>query len=256
MLEAKPDAWAILRDSVVPSPQLLQDQKMVLISVGILGATVMPHNLYLHSSIVQTRDIPLTERAVRQSIFLSTVDSNVSLLLAFFVNAAILILSAATFHRSGHTDVADIGEAYLMLSRILGGNLASILFAVALLASGQQSTITGTLAGQIVMEGFVDWRIAPWQRRVLTRLLAIFPAVTVVGIFGDHGITPLLVASQVVLSLQLPFAVFPLVYFVSDGDLMRGLHISPATQACGWLVAVAITGLNILLLVLTVNGDV
>ena len=256
MFEAKPDAWAILRDSVVPSPQLLQDQKMVLVSVGILGATVMPHNLYLHSSIVQTRDIPLTERAVRQSIFLSTVDSNVSLLLAFFVNAAILILSAATFHRSGHTDVADIGEAYLMLSRILGGNLASILFAVALLASGQQSTITGTLAGQIVMEGFVDWRIAPWQRRVLTRLLAIFPAVTVVGIFGDHGITPLLVASQVVLSLQLPFAVFPLVYFVSDGDLMRGLHISPATQACGWLVAVAITGLNILLLVLTVNGDV
>ncbi len=256
MFEAKPDAWAILRDSVVPSPQLLQDQKMVMISVGILGATVMPHNLYLHSSIVQTRDIPNTERAVRQSIFLSTVDSNVSLLLAFFVNAAILILSAATFHRSGHTDVADIGQAYLMLSRILGGNLASILFALALLASGQQSTITGTLAGQIVMEGFVDWRIAPWQRRVLTRLLAIIPAVTVVGILGDHGITPLLVASQVVLSLQLPFAVFPLVCFASDGDLMRGLHISPATQACGWLVAVAIAGLNLLLIVLTVNGIV
>lgn len=253
---AQPDAWAIMRDSLIPSPQLLHDQKMVLISVGILGATIMPHNLYLHSSIVQTRDIPVTERAVRQSIFLSTIDSNMALSLAFFVNAAILILSAATFYRSGHTDVADIDQAYMILSQILGSKTASTLFAVALLASGQQSTLTGTLAGQIVMEGFVDWQMTAWKRRLLTRMLAIIPGITVVGIFGDHGVTPLLVGSQVVLSLQLPFSVFPLVYFAGDGEIMRGLQISRATQWCGWIIAVIIAGLNLLLIVLIVNGVV
>jgi len=256
MYFSQPDGWLILQGALVPSSQLLTDQNMLLVSIGILGATVMPHNLYLHSSLVQTRDIPSDARTVRRSIFLATVDSNMALSLAFLVNMAILILAAATFHRAGHPEVADIEQAYIMLSRILGNKTASVLFAVALLASGQQSTLTGTLAGQIVMEGFVNWKITAWKRRLMTRLVAIIPAICVVYFYGDSGVTPLLIASQVVLSLQLSFAVFPLVYLTSDEGVMKGFANCYATKLIGWVVAVAIAALNMLLIVLTFRGDV
>ena len=190
---AQPDVWSMLRGVVTPPSHLFSDQKMLLISVGILGATVMPHNLYLHSSIVQSRDVGLDRGSVQSAIFFSTIDSNLALSFSFFVNASIIILAAATFYRSGHTEVTDIDQAYIMMSSLLGKEASSTLFAVALLASGQQSTITGTLAGQIVMEGFVEWSIAPWKRRLLTRIVAIAPAVAVVSLFGDRGVTALLV---------------------------------------------------------------
>jgi len=167
---------------------------------------------------------------------------------------AILVLAAATFHRAGHPEVADIDQAYIMLARILGNKMASVLFAVALLASGQQSTITGTLAGQIVMEGFVDWKISAWKRRLITRFTAIFPAICVVAVLGDAGVTPLLIGSQVVLSLQLSFAVFPLVYVTSQEGTMKGFANCGATQFVGWVIAIAIAALNTLLIVLTFQG--
>ena len=184
---------------------------MLYIAIGILGATVMPHNLYLHSSIVQTRKVLPDEASKREAIRFATLDSTVALLFAFFINAAILILAAATFHQTGHQDVADIGDAYRLLTPLLGTTLASTLFAVALLASGQNSTITGTLAGQIVMEGFLDIRLPAWLRRLITRLIAIVPAVIVTAMYGEHGAGALLILSQVILSLQLSFAVVPLV---------------------------------------------
>src|SRR6201982_1192755 len=191
----------------VPGPRIILNQEVLYVSIGILGATVMPHNLYLHSSIVQTRKFEQTPEGRREAIKFATIDSTIALMFALFINAAILILSAAVFHWSGHQDVAEIQSAYQLLSPLLGVSIASILFAVALLASGQNSTLTGTLAGQIVMEGFLNIRITPWLRRLITRLIAIVPALLVIGLFGESKTTDLLVASQVVLSMQLGFAV-------------------------------------------------
>ena len=197
----------------IPGPHVVTNQEMLYVSIGILGATVMPHNLYLHSSIVQTRKFEQTPEGRREAIKFATIDSSAALMFALFINAAILILSAAAFHWSGHQDVAEIQDAYKLLSPLLGVGVASILFAVALLASGQNSTLTGTLAGQIVMEGFLNIRITPWLRRLITRLIAIVPAIVVIGVFGEGKTTELLIASQVCLSMQLGFAVWPLMRF-------------------------------------------
>ncbi|PYJ54139.1 MAG: divalent metal cation transporter, partial [Verrucomicrobia bacterium] len=197
----------------IPGPHIVMDQGMLYVSIGIIGATVMPHNLYLHSSIVQTRKFEQTPVGRREAIKFATIDSTVALMFALFINGAILVLAAAVFHWSGHQDVAEIQDAYKLLSPLLGVGIASVLFAVALLASGQNSTLTGTLAGQIVMEGFLNFRITPWLRRLITRALAIIPAVLIIGIFGEGKTTQLLVASQVVLSMQLGFAVWPLMRF-------------------------------------------
>jgi manganese transport protein len=222
---------------------------MLYIAIGILGATVMPHNLYLHSAIVQTRDVDEGDKATREAIRFATLDSTVALLFAFFINAAILILAASTFHFSGHTDVADINDAYRLLTPLLGTTLASTLFALALLASGQNSTITGTLAGQIVMEGFLDIRLPAWLRRLITRLIAIVPAVIVTALYGARGVGSLLILSQVILSLQLSFAVIPLVLFTSDRKKMGAFVNGPILATCSWVVAIVIAGLNAWLLV-------
>jgi manganese transport protein len=209
----------------------------------------MPHNLYLHSSIVQTRKVLPDPESKREAIRFATLDSTVALLFAFFINAAILILAAASFHQSGHQDVADIGDAYRLLAPLLGTGLASTLFAVALLASGQNSTITGTLAGQIVMEGFLNIRLPAWLRRLITRLIAIVPAVIVTALYGEHGAGSLLILSQVILSLQLSFAVVPLVYFTSQRKKMGEFVNSPLLVGAAWTVAVVIMGLNAWLLI-------
>ena len=238
---AGPD-WGAAAVGLIPSPAILTDPKMLYLAIGILGATVMPHNLYLHSSVVQTRRLE-RDADKDEAIRFATVDSSVALTFAFLINAAILILAAATFHRAGRTDIAEIADAHRLLSPMLGVGAASAVFAVALLASGQNSTVTGTLAGQIVMEGFLDLKLPMWLRRLVTRLLAIVPAALVVGAAGDRGATQLLVLSQVVLSLQLPFAVVPLVAFTGDRAIM-GRFASP-----GWLrwLAWAITVLIVLL---------
>ena len=212
---AKPDMGGVLT-GFVPSAEILTNPAMLYIAIGIIGATVMPHNLYLHSSIVQTRQIEQTTQGKREAIRYSTMDSTIALTLALFINAAILIVSAAVFHSAGMTQVAEIADAYHLLTPLLGTTIASILFGVALLASGQNSTLTGTLSGQIVMEGFLNIRIPAWLRRLVTRLIAIIPAVIVTAIAGEHGTEELLILSQVILSLQLPFAVIPLVMFTSD----------------------------------------
>ncbi len=245
---AHPALGAMAR-GLVPSVQIVTNPAMLYIAIGILGATVMPHNLYLHSSIVQTRRIGADVASKREAIRFATFDSTLALLLAFFINAAILILSAATFHFSGHREVADIGDAYRLLTPLLGTALASGLFAVALLASGQNSTITGTLAGQIVMEGFLDIRLPPWLRRLVTRLIAIIPTVIVTALYGERGTGALLILSQVILSLQLSFAVVPLVRFTGDRKKMGSFTNGPVLQATAWLVACAIMGLNAWLLV-------
>ena len=223
----------------------LPNQEALYIAVGIIGATVMPHNLYLHSALVQTRkfarDIPGIKQAIKWNIW----DSTIALNLAFFVNAAILVLAAAAFFKTGRTDVGEIQQAYKLLAPLLGSKLAPLLFAVALMASGQSSTITGTLAGQIVMEGYLHLRINPWMRRLLTRLLAIVPALIVIWIYGDNEINQLIVLSQVILSLQLGFAVIPLIHFVSDKTTMGTFAIRPRTQAFAWLVAVVLLYLNL-----------
>jgi manganese transport protein len=238
----------------IPSPAILGNQQMLYIAIGILGATVMPHNLYLHSSIVQTRKYLDTFESKREAIRFATIDSSFALMSALFINAAILIMSAATFHGSGYEEVADIGDAYKLLSPLLGTTMASTLFAVALLCSGQNATLTGTLAGQIVMEGFINLRIRPWLRRLITRLIAIIPAVIVIVIYGEQGTGPLLILSQVILSLQLPFAVFPLVMFTSEKAKM-GPFASPAwVRILAWLVAIVIAGLNVWLLYQTFAG--
>ena len=238
----------------VPSLGILGNQEMLYIAIGILGATVMPHNLYLHSSIVQTRKYLDTFESKREAIRFATIDSSFALMSALFINAAILIMAAATFHGTGYEEVADIGDAYKLLSPLLGTTMASTLFAVALLCSGQNATLTGTLAGQIVMEGFINLRIRPWLRRLITRLIAIIPAVIVIVIYGDQGTGPLLILSQVILSLQLPFAVFPLVMFTSEKAKM-GPFASPAwVKALAWLVAIVIAGLNVWLLYQTFAG--
>jgi manganese transport protein len=244
---SRPDVAGIL-SGFVPSPQIVTNPEMLYIAIGILGATVMPHNLYLHSSIVQTRNYERTPEGKREAIKFATIDSTVALMFALFINAAILIVAAATFHTSGNTEVAEIGDAYQLLSPLLGVSVASTLFAVALLASGQNSTLTGTLAGQIVMEGFLNIRIRPWLRRLITRLIAIVPAVLVTFFYGASGTAQLLVLSQVVLSMQLSFAVFPLVMFTSD-KLKMGEFVNPLwRKILAYAIAVVIAALNFWLL--------
>ena len=241
----QPDWGGIVR-GFVPS---LPDSAALYISIGILGATVMPHNLYLHSSLVQTRKIGKTQEDIRQAIRWNNIDSAVALNLAFFVNAAILVVAAAVFYRNGFYEVAEIQDAHRLLAPILGASIAPFAFAIALLASGQSSTITGTLAGQIIMEGYLNLRIPPWLRRIITRLLAIIPAVLVITYYGEHSTSALLVLSQVVLSLQLPFAIIPLIHAVADQKRMGEFRIAPWIQGLAWLVAAVIVGLNVKLVV-------
>lgn len=244
---AKPSLAGVML-GFVPTSEILRNQDMLYVSIGILGATVMPHNLYLHSSIVQTRNFERTPAGKREAIKFATIDSSVALMFALFINAAILILAAASFHWSGHHEVAEIQEAYKLLSPTLGVGIASTLFAVALLASGQNSTLTGTLAGQIVMEGFLNFRIRPWLRRLVTRAIAIVPAVAVIGWYGEGKTTELLVASQVVLSMQLGFAVWPLMRFTGEKAKM-GEFVNPLwIKILGWTTAAVIIVLNVKLL--------
>ncbi len=254
ILLSRPDWAPILRDMFIPSRSILTNPDMLYIAIGILGATVMPHNLYLHSAIVQTRDYQRTPKGKREAIRFASIDSAVALMLALFVNAAILIVAAAVFHRGGHPEVAEIGDAYKLLSPMLGVAAASTMFAVALLASGQNSTITGTLAGQVVMEGFLDIRLPGWLRRLITRSLAIIPTVIVTLIYGERGTAQLLILSQVVLSMQLSFAVFPLVMFTSDRQWM-GEFVNPRwLKYLSYGVAVLIAALNLWLLIQTFQG--
>jgi len=242
---SRPDFGAAMAGLVTP---LLPDRQALYIALGILGATVMPHNLYLHTALVQTRDVAPTSAGRREAIRFNTTDTLVALGAAFFVNAGILVLAAATFHRAGLFEVSELEDAHRLLAPLLGAPLASTLFAIALLASGQSSTITGTLAGQIVMEGFLDLRIRPWLRRLVTRLLAIVPAIAMVSASGGKNTVGLLVASQVVLSMQLSFATFPLIKFTSSPKLM-GEFVNPAwVRTAGYAICGAIAALNLYLL--------
>jgi len=249
ILFAHPNWMGIAKGFFIPSSQIVRDPGMLYIAISILGATVMPHNLYLHSSIVQTRNFARTPAGKREAIRFSTIDSTFALSLALFVNAAILILAAATFHRNGLTQIAEIQDAYKLLTPLLGITGAGTMFALALLASGQNSTLTGTLAGQIVMEGFLNIRMRPWLRRLITRSIAIVPAVIVTALYGSSGTAKLLVLSQVILSMQLSFAVFPLVMFTSD-KLKMGEFVNPRwVKTLSWTVAIFIAALNAWLLV-------
>ena len=247
-------ALAEVARGLVPTTEIITNPTMLYIAIGILGATVMPHNLYLHSSIVQTRRVLPDPASKREAIRFATLDSTVALLFAFFINAAILVLAAATFHGSGHQSVADINDAFHLLTPLLGTTAASTLFAVALLAAGQNSTITGTLAGQIVMEGFLDIRLPAWLRRLITRLIAIVPAVIVTALYGEHGAGALLILSQVILSLQLSFAVIPLVSFTGERRKMGEFANGRLLTAVAWSVAVVIVGLNAWLLIGTARA--
>lgn len=247
MVLAQPSLAAVL-DGFVPKAEVVTNPAALYLAIGIIGATVMPHNLYLHSSIVQTRAYPRTEQGRRMGLRWAVADSTLALMLALFVNAAILITAAAVFHSAGRTDVAEIQDAYHLLSPMLGVGIASLLFAVALLASGINSTVTATLAGQIVMEGFLSLRIPDWARRLITRGIAVIPVVVVTGLYGESGTAKLLVLSQVVLSMQLPFAVIPLVRFVSDRQLMGSFVIGRVTKTLAWAVAGLILILNLKLL--------
>jgi manganese transport protein len=244
---SKPDLFPMIK-GLLPQKEVVTDPSMLYIAIGILGATVMPHNLYLHSSIVQTRNYPRTEEGKKKAIKYATIDSTVALLFAFFINAAILIVASASFHTSGHKDVADITDAHRLLAPLLGSSLASVVFAVALLASGQNSTLTGTLAGQIVMEGFLNIRLQPWLRRLITRLIAILPAFIITFIYGEKGIANLLVLSQVILSMQLSFAVIPLILFTNNKNKMGIFVNTPFLKVVIWIVAIIILALNIYLL--------
>ncbi|NJR65294.1 MAG: Nramp family divalent metal transporter [Leptolyngbyaceae cyanobacterium CRU_2_3] len=247
---ARPDIGGVLA-GYVPNHQIIQNPDMLYLAIGILGATVMPHNLYLHSSIVQTRAWQPTIQKRWEAIKFGTLDSTIALSLALFINSAILIVAAATFHTSGNHQVAEIQDAYQLLSPLLGVSAASAIFGVALLASGQSSTLTATLAGQIVMEGFLQFRLPPWLRRLATRALAIIPALIAIAYFGEQSTGHLLVFSQVILSLQLSFAVVPLVMFTSDRRLM-GEFVNPFwLKVSAWAVAVIIGGLNAWLLIQT-----
>jgi len=240
---ARPDPAAVLA-GFVPTAEIVTNPAMLYIAIGILGATVMPHNLYLHSSIIQTRKYEQTSSGKREAILFGTIDSTLALMLALFINAAILILAAATFHKSGQHQVGEIQEAFHLLDGLLGVKFAAVLFAVALLASGQNSTLTGTLAGQIVMEGFLNIRLRPWLRRLITRAIAVVPAVVVLAIFGEGKSTALLVASQVCLSLQLGFACWPLMRFTGEKEKM-GEFVNPLwIKVAGWGVTLLIIGLN------------
>ena len=241
MFFAQPELDKVLY-GLIPS---MPNETALYIAIGIIGATVMPHNLYLHSSLVQTRKFDRTPQGIKQAIKYNFIDSTIALNLAFLVNAAILILAAATFYKSGMYEVAEIQDAHKFLAPLLGTKWAPILFAVALIAAGQSSTVTGTLAGQIVMEGYLNLRIQPWVRRIITRLIAIVPAVIVISIFGEGVTGKLLILSQVILSLQLGFAIIPLIHFVSDKSKMKGFHISRLTQIAGWTIALIIVSLNV-----------
>ncbi len=244
---ASPPVAAVL-GGFIPRAEVLTNPGMLYVAIGILGATVMPHNLYLHSSIVQTRAYPRTDAGRRQAVRWATVDSTIALTLALFVNAAILVVAAAVFHTSGHQDVAEIGDAHKLLSPLLGAGIASTLFALALLASGLNSTVTATLAGQIVMEGFLRLRLPQWVRRLATRAVAIVPVVVVTAIYGERGTSDLLVFSQVALSLQLPFAVVPLVLFVTDRRKMGPLVVGRGVAALAWAATALIIALNLKLI--------
>jgi manganese transport protein len=241
MIFAQPEMGKVIY-GLIPS---LPNEAALYIAIGIIGATVMPHNLYLHSSLVQTRKFDRSKAGIKQALKYNLIDSTIALNLAFFVNAAILILAAATFYKNGLFEVAEIQDAHKLLAPLLGNNLAPILFAVALIAAGQSSTVTGTLAGQIIMEGYLNFRMQPWVRRIITRLIAIVPAVIVISIFGEGVTGKLLILSQVILSLQLGFAIIPLIHFVSDKTKMKGFHISKTTQFVSWVVALIIVSLNI-----------
>ena len=254
MFMSRPEYWLALHDLVIPSSSIMTNPAMLYIGIGILGATVMPHNLYLHSSIVQSRRYERTPAGKREAIHMANIDSALALMIALFVNAAILIVAAAVFHRSGHFEVAAIQDAYKMLSPLLGAGAASTLFAIALLASGQNSSITGTLAGQVVMEGFIHIRLSPWLRRMITRSLAIIPTIIVVAFMGERGTEKLLILSQVILSFQLSFAVVPLVLFTGDRKRMGEFVNARWLQALAWTTAVVIAGLNVWLLVETALG--
>ena len=243
----KPDAGGVLA-GFVPTTEIIRNPAMLYVAIGILGATVMPHNLYLHSSIVQTRQYEQTIAGKREAIKFATIDSTFALMFALFINGAILVLAAAAFHGTGHADVGEIQEAYHLLDGVLGVTFASTLFALALLASGQNSTLTGTLAGQIVMEGFLNIRLRPWLRRLITRAIAIVPAVIVIGIYGENKSTELLVASQVCLSMQLGFACWPLMRFTGEKSKM-GEFVNPWwIKLLGWTITLVIIGLNMKLL--------
>jgi manganese transport protein len=248
LILSRPDMGAVLA-SFIPSSELATNRQMLYIAIGILGATVMPHNLYLHSSIVQTRRYEETSAGKREAIRYATLDSTVALMGALFINGAILVVAAAVFFRTGHHDVAEIQDAYKLLTPLLGVGGASTVFALALLASGQNSTLTGTLAGQITMEGFLDIRLRPWLRRLITRALAITPAVFVVFLWGESGTAKLLILSQVVLSMQLSFATFPLVKFTSEKAKMGEFVNAAWLKWLSWVVAYFIAALNVWLLV-------
>lgn len=240
MIFAEPELDKVIY-GLIPS---IPSSAALYIAIGIIGATVMPHNLYLHSSLVQTRKFDRSPAGIKQALKYNFIDSTIALNLAFFVNAAILILAAATFYKNGMFEVAEIQDAHQFLEPLLGTKWAPILFAVALIAAGQSSTITGTLAGQIVMEGYLNLRIQPWVRRIITRLIAIVPAVVVIMIYGESVTGKLLILSQVILSLQLGFAIIPLIHFVSDKTKMKGFHISKTTQVAAWIIALIIVSLN------------
>ncbi len=244
MFLSKPEYWPAFKNLIVPSSSIVTNPEMLFIAIGMLGATVMPHNLYLHSSIVQSRRYKRTPEGKREAIFMANIDSGLALTLALFVNAAIVVVAAAVFNRSGHYDVAAIQDAYKLLSPLVGAAGASTLFAIALLASGQNSSITGTLAGQVVMEGFIHLKVSPWLRRLITRSIAIIPTIIVVAFTGERGTEKLLLLSQVILSLQLSFAVVPLVMFTSDKRKMGEFVNSRWLQGVAWFVAALIAGLN------------
>lgn len=242
---AKPDIKEIAQ-GFIPS---LPHNEALYIAIGIIGATVMPHNLYLHSALVQTRKIQKDDAGIRKALKFNFIDSTIALNLAFFVNAGILILAAAAFHKSGMTEVAEIGEAYKLLGGTLGNNLAPYLFAIALIAAGQSSTITGTISGQIVMEGYLKLRINPTLRRLITRMVAIIPAVIILLLYGDKEVDQLLIFSQVILSFQLAFAIIPLIHFVSDKKTMGKFAIKLPTKIAAWVITIIVIVLNVKMLI-------
>ncbi len=248
--------WGDLLSGLVPQRDIMQSPQMLYLALGIIGATVMPHNLYLHSAIIQTRAIGPSDAEKRDAIRMGTIDSTVALMFALFINGAILVLAAAAFHATGRTEVAEIQDAFELLSPLLGLGIASTLFAVALLASGLNSTVTATLAGQIIMEGFIKLRIPAWARRLVTRGIAVVPAVIAVFYYGDSGTAKLLVMSQVVLSLQLPFAVVPLVLFTAQKGRMKGLQAPRWMTITAWIIALVVIVLNIKLIYDVATGAV
>jgi len=247
IIVSKPEVAAML-NGIIPSAQIVTNPAMLYLAIGILGATVMPHNLYLHSSIVQTRAYERTEEGKKSAIKFATIDSTAALLIAFFINAAILVVAAATFYNTEFSNIADITDAYMLLDPVLGVGAAGTVFAIALLASGQNSTITGTLAGQIVMEGFLNIRLRPWLRRLITRLIAVIPALIVTLLYGEKGTTNLLILSQVILSIQLSFAVVPLVIFTSDKRKMGRFVNNPVLKYSAFFISGVIILFNLFLL--------